>query len=219
MDNRTTQPNDVQPKPLQEDWLAGATVGDTASPSNKPKKRGLVIALIVLVVAAVVAGAAYILWPKSCFDAESYQDLVALAQNYEGGDGIDLDSVVMNSDLFTQSIYFKDGSADVNTELSDDAPDFFTKLGAYYPAHQSAAPISIGINSSYLAGTSSAVVKQRMSKVKDSLVAAGVAESSIAVHEPLVVEMDADDEGLYDDDMIDGMPVGVSIIPLSRCEQ
>ena len=214
MDNYSTGNNNMQPvQPQSSPFGAGAV---SQPQPQRPKKRLLVIALIVLAVVVIGFAAALIFLPKSCFDTDSYKDLVSLAQDFESGEGVDASAITQDQELFTQSIYFQDATATINPELSDDAPSLLQKLGTYYKDHQTTAPISITIESSYQAGTSPEIAKQRIKTIKDSLVRAGVAESSVTAQDPVAVVLDED--SLYDDDVIDGMPVGVRVTPVSRCE-
>lgn len=214
MNNETpNQTNAVQPQPLQSDWLAEASVGDAMPP---PRKRRVVIALIAVVIVAIIAGAVYILWPKSCFVVDDYQPLVAMAQDFEDGYGADLSDVEAGQVLFSQSVYFTEGTADIDDEMTNDLDDFYKQLAAYYVNHQGSAPVSIAISGEYIAGTSSDETKLRMQKIKAGLVDAGLPESTLRVVDPSAIVVDEDSEN--DDDIVDGLPVTVTITPISRCD-
>lgn len=188
----------------------------TTPQQKPPKKRALAVALIALAVLIIACSALLIFRPKNCFDAEDYTDLVALAQNFENGEGAALYNVLPNQELFTQSVYFLNDTTEVNAEFTDDTASFFQKLGAYYKDRQETAPISITLESNYLTINSPETATQRLQVVKDNLVKAGISEPSITVKEPMAVELDED--SAYEDDVIDGMPVGIRITPIPRCE-
>lgn len=176
------------------------------------------IAVIALAIVVILVFVALIFWPKNCFEADNYEDLVAIAQGLDGGNGLELSSVSQDKALFVQSVYFENESTAIDPELSaTDPTEVFKKLGAYSKEYQDDAPIGITLESSYQEGTSSELSKQRMNAVKDKLVEAGVAESSITIKASEAVAIDEDSQ--YDDDVIDGMPVGITITPVSRCKE
>lgn len=183
-----------------------------------PRKRRLIVALIVIAVVFAIVSAALILRPKTCFTKDSYRDLVALAQNFDGGYGVSLSDVSQNQDLLVQSIYFKDATTSINSEISPDADNIFKMIGTYYKSHQATAPITITLGSDYEeATTPQGVASQRIKTIRDSLVKAGVAETAIVIKAPVAAT--TDEESHYDEDVIDGMPASIRITPVSHCNE
>lgn len=216
MNDHVTETNTpaVQPQPNRE---AAVVTPEPQPQPNPPKMKRAVIVLIAVVIAAIVGCLAFLFWPKSCFDPNSYKALIALAQDFEGGEGLEVADVAQDEELFTQSIYFKDQSTDVDLEVSDDPTELFQKLGTYYKEHQTTAPISLTVESSYPVGTFSDIAKQRIAAVKNGLVKAGVAELSVTAKDPTAITIDEDSQ--FDDDLVDGIPAGVRITPVSRCQE
>lgn len=221
MDNFSTNTPPPQPLPPQNGWTVQGSANQPqesyqpASPQQTPGFRKM-IAVIVLAVVVILAFVALVFWPKNCFRVDSYKDLVAMAQGLDGGNGLELSSVTQNKPLFIQSVYFQTGGTAIDPELSSTNPtEVFKKLGAYYKDHQETAPIHITLESGYQEGTLSDMAKLRMKVIKDNLVQAGVAKSVITVKDPVATTFDEDSE--YDDDVIDGMPVGIQVTPVPRC--
>ncbi len=209
MDNYSNQPTNpqFQGMPMQPIMT---------QPAPQPPKRRR--KLLIIIGAILVVGILTLIFvPKACFTTEKYSDLVSLAQNFDGGEGLTLSDVTQNQELFTQSVYFKNMTTTVDPELSNDTTELYQKLGEYYKNNQAAAPISITLEIDYVAGNSPDAPKQQMNAVKDSLVKSGVDPASIQIKEPNAVTLDGD--SLFDDDMIDGMPVGVRVTPVSRCAE
>lgn len=211
-------PQSSQHTPAPEQ-APSAIIPTPAEPNHSPespKRRIGIWVLVALLVAGIFAALAFLFWPASCFDTSAYKPLLSVAEQFEGNEGIDEYDVVQNESLFMQSIYFNDSSIEVNTELSDNPEGFYAKLADYYRRHNDTAPVKLVVQSSYQAGTFSDIAKQRVTAVKQKLLAAGVAASAITAEEPIAIA--ADDDLQYEDDFEDGLPVGVSVVPVSRCE-
>lgn len=220
MDNYSTPPTNTPPTPTENHFVAiDFDNPESPNPKQPKNRRGILIAIIaVVVIVATISGAALLLvTPRNCFEANNYTDLVILAQDLESGDGLVLSDVSQYQELFTQSVYFVGDTAEIDLENSDEAPKLFEALGIYTKDHQEKAPIAITIESNYFAGSSAEIAQQRLSAIKDKLVKAGVDASAIVAKEPAAITIDED--SMYDEDVIDGMPVGILVTPVSRCEE
>ena len=216
MDNYPAPPTNT-PQPQTENHFVAIDI-DSPEPRQPHDRRKIIIIIVALVVivSTIIGVVALLLLPKNCFETGNYIELTTLAQDFEGGDGIVLSDVVQGQELFTQSVYFIGETTDIDGDNSSDTTEFFKALGDYAKKHQDAGPINITLESSYVSGSSPDLAQKRADVIKETLIKAGVDASMISTPSPTLVTPNED--SVYDDDIIDGMPVGIRVTPVSRCE-
>lgn len=213
MNEQPTPPPEAAQEMDQQAWFDNA-----ATPQPEPPKKPIWLILCVSIVTLTVAGLVAALFmitrstpAVSCFSASNYDDLLTTVNVYSDSE-VQQKDIAPQQLLFAETLYFTAGTTSFDIERTDSNPaELIQSLGAYQQQHTLTAPIVVQVETSYAAVSDLALTKQRLAQVKDLLVKAGFDESAIISKEPTLLQLT--DESAIDDDVIDGIPVTISIAP------
>lgn len=194
--------NDPQPS------IAGAR---SAAPAPRPKRTHMwVIALVVIVILTAGAGALvyFMQTPTACLTPQDYTEI-------SGGAQADSEGFDPKTDFFSASFMFQPDSSAYSTDDTDQRTNDIRRLAAFYKAH-SDKPMLISLATIYRteAGSQSvAIANQRLHRIRDDLVAAGI-PSSIILSAATAYDVTEEDES---PDLPDG--VTLNLTSAATCDE
>ena len=208
-------PNDQNTSASSADeWFRQANLPASTLAMSPPRrsKWPFVIAILVGLASVGLVALSFFGQVKSqnCLRTDSYSDLLAVIEpiNY---DNAELSDLTTQEPFFAYDVYFLTGTANIDTNISEDASTFLQSLGTYYRDKNTTAPITLTLETNRLTSDYPTLAAERLETVKKQLIDAGVDTSAITVKEPVLKELS--DESANDDNVVDGMPVTISIIP------
>lgn len=213
-------------------------VNITPPPSQKRSKRKRIIIITLLIMLSLLATSIILILTASkknitappdnntaiieCFEPTTYNHLLRII-NDKTEESLTLADAISSETFYVYDVYFESDSTNFNLNATTNPTDFLGAIAAYHKENHKNVPFSVQLES-YYTNDNTDITSRRIDAVKQILINAGMSETAIKVvpiekpaarpTEGITLEEAEDNEEITDYD-IDGVPVTVSIIPIS----
>lgn len=187
-----------QSQPTSE-WFS--TPNPTPSPSPSPKKSksklfiiiGMLALIIILTVAAIsmsLSNTTRTSSDNTCLNELAYNRFMS-ELNPENGT-VPFADIKRGTSFYSKTLFFAGNSSEYASEDKADIEKFYTTLSQYSDTSYPGTPIKIVIGSDYLNEKTKTIATQRIQQIQESLLGAGIPESSIKLLLPNEVSPEGD---------------------------